>query len=273
FVESILSLDSAGAVGMVAYTRWGWVYSSYNLHRAFLAHLYSDAAGDPVAAMNAAAADYPYYRDLIYGQNYFGDPTVRIHLSVPEKYALDVDTDSWAAGRVTARVSVGGAPAVNEPVWLAQGGVRLAEGQTDDQGYVTLTADLALGETYVVALTPESALVSLYEFTPGLAADVTDEGEPSLPTEFRLAQNYPNPFNPSTTISWEQPERAPVTLVVFDVLGRTVSQTDLGVRSAGAHSLIWDGVSDGAASLASGVYLYQLRAGALRATRKMTLLK
>ena len=49
---------------------------------------------------------------------------------------------------------------------------------------------------------------------------IEDEG---LPRGFRLDQNYPNPFNPMTTLSFAIPQRAHVTLKVFDSLGRAVS--------------------------------------------------
>ncbi|MCP4704833.1 MAG: hypothetical protein GY865_09510, partial [candidate division Zixibacteria bacterium] len=76
FVETAIAAENAGAIGMIGYSRWGWVYSSYYLEASFTKHLYGDADGNPVKAMYYSWLDYPYYRDLIYGQNYFGDPTL-----------------------------------------------------------------------------------------------------------------------------------------------------------------------------------------------------
>ena len=42
-----------------------------------------------------------------------------------------------------------------------------------------------------------------------------------LPTEFAV-NVYPNPFNPSTTISYDIPEAAPVSVVIYDVLGQQI---------------------------------------------------
>jgi hypothetical protein len=97
------------------------------------------------------------------------------------------------------------------------------------------------------------------------------ENEPTVaPKEFKILGNYPNPFNPSTTIKFQMPQTAQVSLEVFDVLGRLVSSQALGVREVGSHTVQFDG-----ANLASGTYFYQLRMESNRTTTpgKMLLLK
>jgi hypothetical protein len=96
-----------------------------------------------------------------------------------------------------------------------------------------------------------------------------------MPTEFALLGNYPNPFNPSTSIRYRTPEDGVVLLAVYDILGRSVTQIQLGMQSGGEHSYRFEG-----SNLSSGVYFYQLRlvgtaAGKKFATpySKMTLLK
>ena len=44
-----------------------------------------------------------------------------------------------------------------------------------------------------------------------------------LPKTFALHQNYPNPFNPTTTISFDVPERALVSLSIYNTLGERVA--------------------------------------------------
>ena len=112
------------------------------------------------------------------------------------------------------------------------------------------------------------AATDLYEPT-----DVGDDDRPILPAAFDLAQNYPNPFNPSTEIRFNLPSQARVTLTVYNLLGRRVSQLVDDLLPAGEHTVSWDGTSDTGDRVASGLYLYRLEAGDFAASKKMVLLK
>jgi hypothetical protein len=103
------------------------------------------------------------------------------------------------------------------------------------------------------------------------ATAVADEKPP--PRAFALAQNVPNPFNPTTTIAYDLPAAAEVTLAIFDVSGRRVRVLVRGTQPAGRYKAQWSGTDDGGRRVASGVYFCRLTAGAHRATRKMVLLK
>lgn len=92
--------------------------------------------------------------------------------------------------------------------------------------------------------------------------------EMSTVTEFSLGQNYPNPFNPVTTIRFALPEKAEVTLKVFDAQGSEVALLARGTREAGRHEVQFD-----ASALPSGVYIYRLEAGTHTESRKLILLK
>ena len=95
-----------------------------------------------------------------------------------------------------------------------------------------------------------------------------DAGRGNIPGAFLLAQNYPNPFNPSTTIKYELPQRAHVTLTVFNTLGQQVATLVQGEQVAGYHEAVFD-----ALGLASGVYLYRLQAGDFVQTRRLVLVR
>jgi hypothetical protein len=110
--------------------------------------------------------------------------------------------------------------------------------------------------------------LAIVPLTP-TAVEVSD-----LPSGFRLLQNSPNPFNPSTRIVFSIEDTRSVTLKVYDVQGREVA-TLLNERlNAGSYAVTFDGTS-----LASGVYLYELRARIertgeeFRQTRRMILLR
>ncbi|MDR9416463.1 MAG: LamG-like jellyroll fold domain-containing protein [Gracilimonas sp.] len=90
-----------------------------------------------------------------------------------------------------------------------------------------------------------------------------------IPDVVELSQNYPNPFNPTTTIDYGVPEAGEVTLDVFNMLGQKVATLLNGEKkSAGRFSVQFD-----AGRLASGLYLYRLKAGSTVITKKLTLIK
>lgn len=100
--------------------------------------------------------------------------------------------------------------------------------------------------------------------------DITDVPRESVPTEFFLSQNYPNPFNPITTIRYSVPiESGPVTLKVYDLLGREVATlVDNEQKPAGIYEVNFD-----ASNLASGPYIYRLTGKNIFLSEKMMLIK
>ena len=102
----------------------------------------------------------------------------------------------------------------------------------------------------------------------------TDRDAPAdLPTAFRLEQNYPNPFNPSTTIAYTLDVPAPVTLTLYDLLGRPVKHLVDQPQGPGRHQVGWDGRDATGTRVPSGVYLYRLTVGTEAQTRLLLLLK
>ncbi len=102
-----------------------------------------------------------------------------------------------------------------------------------------------------------------------------DFGEPQvtspavgLPDRFSLEQNYPNPFNPLTTIAFTLPHSADVSLRIFDLHGRSVTELVKGMRPAGTHRIVWD-----ASGFTSGIYICRIQTADFSAVRKMLLLK
>ncbi len=66
--------------------------------------------------------------------------------------------------------------------------------------------------------------------------------------------NYPNPFNPTTTITFDLPETAEVSVGIVDLLGRTVMTLPAQRMEAGANRTM----EVDASHLASGTYLYRV---------------
>ena len=86
--------------------------------------------------------------------------------------------------------------------------------------------------------------------------------------DYDLFQNYPNPFNPATTITYQLPKSGSVTLKIYDMLGKEVMTLVNEQKEMGGYTVQFD-----ASSLASGMYVYQLRANDFVSTKKMLLLK
>jgi hypothetical protein len=88
------------------------------------------------------------------------------------------------------------------------------------------------------------------------------------PETYELAQNYPNPFNPETQIKYSIPEKANVTLKVYNILGLEIATLFNGAQQAGNYTATFNGKN-----LASGVYFYRLQAGNVSLTKKLMLMK
>jgi parallel beta-helix repeat protein len=125
-------------------------------------------------------------------------------------------------------------------------------------------------DSYVPSVSAMSIrhLVGLVRTTLPTPPPIHHEGYRLPPSNFVLAQNYPNPFNAVTTIRYYLPEASRVTLEVYNITGQHVATLTDGVESNGYHVVHWD-----ASSVASGVYVYQIRAGSFVDSKKMMLIR
>ncbi|MGV8017710.1 MAG: T9SS type A sorting domain-containing protein [Ignavibacteria bacterium] len=90
-----------------------------------------------------------------------------------------------------------------------------------------------------------------------------------IPDEYDLMQNYPNPFNPATKIRFDLPEKAVVTIRIYNVLGQIVATlVNRQLLDAGKHQTEF--IGDG---YASGVYFYRIESDKFTQTKRMVLLK
>ncbi len=90
----------------------------------------------------------------------------------------------------------------------------------------------------------------------------------TLPKEFSLSQNYPNPFNPSTTIRFTVSKAEFVSLKVYNIIGQEITTLVSEQKQPGEYQIQFN-----ASNLASGVYIYRLKAGNFTATKKLVLMK
>jgi len=95
----------------------------------------------------------------------------------------------------------------------------------------------------------------------------------TIQIEYSLSQNYPNPFNPSTKIEYQissnvKGEKANVSLIVYDILGREVATLVNKQQKPGHYEAQFD-----ASDLTSGIYFYKLQSGKFVESKKMILLR
>jgi hypothetical protein len=171
---------------------------------------------------------------------------------------------------------------INVPAAAYTLDLTLADGTSLVQSYIADLSTLSGGSAVVFAsgfLTPSAnqngeafgLFFALADGTVGQFAEgVTSIEEISsiTPIDYNLSLNYPNPFNPSTTINFTIPVNEFVTLKIFNILGSEVATLVNGTLAAGSYKFNFD-----AQNLASGVYLYELKAGNFTEIKKMNLLK
>jgi hypothetical protein len=90
----------------------------------------------------------------------------------------------------------------------------------------------------------------------------------AVPEHYGLSHNYPNPFNPSTSIEFSLKKSGPVTLKVYDVVGREVATLVNDTHAAGTYRVTFD-----ASKLPSGTYIYSISSGGFTDVKKMLLVK
>jgi len=90
-----------------------------------------------------------------------------------------------------------------------------------------------------------------------------------MPVDFILEQNYPNPFNPVTKLKFVVKKSEPVTLKIYNILGKEVETIFKGAAESGrTYEFDFNG-----SGLPSGIYFYTLKSESFNSTKKMLLLK
>ncbi|MBM3325898.1 MAG: T9SS type A sorting domain-containing protein [Calditrichaeota bacterium] len=77
-----------------------------------------------------------------------------------------------------------------------------------------------------------------------------------LPRDYNLAKVFPNPFNKNLSVEYVLPAAGLISLDVFDLSGRYVTNLAGGIQQAGKRTAVWQ-----PENLGSGVYIVRLKAG------------
>jgi hypothetical protein len=186
---------------------------------------------------------------------YFGSASVNasddrfLSPPIPPAEAFDARfaTDRWLTDSAEERIVVRGAAF---PIELSLERLPMAAG-----GYV---ATLIKGGKEVQDLhVSADAPVTVDDFTiEAIVLQPADRLAAVLPDAFAVAGNYPNPFHASTSIVFDLPDAADVSVEVFDLLGRKVVSLASPSMPAGRGLRV---PVDGAA-MAAGTYVYRIEA-------------
>ncbi|MBI5475254.1 MAG: T9SS type A sorting domain-containing protein [Ignavibacteriales bacterium] len=99
-----------------------------------------------------------------------------------------------------------------------------------------------------------------------------NKGE-TLPAEFSLGKSYPNPFNPSTKFVISVPQNTQLEVAIYDILGRKIRTLLSGEKTAGYHTIEWNGLTDENTTATSGVYFIRMISEKFNATQKIVMMK
>ncbi len=156
------------------------------------------------------------------------------------------------------------------PVSVSAANLPVIENAFTGSGYQYILQELVNGEVAGTHVLKEGLTITIADTrikTLKLAK------ERRVPTEFMVLQNYPNPFNPVTTIHYAIPQAERVEIVIFNTLGQRVRTLLSEDKEAGYFSVEWNGINDNGHQVASGLYIFQVKAGRHHAIKKMILLK
>lgn len=133
---------------------------------------------------------------------------------------------------------------------------------------------IAFVEKFLLGDTTTNTNIEISPYDPDLSPwipwDTPElEGASVSPSigDFNLMQNAPNPFYWVTTIDYYLKQESHVQISVYDITGKKIKILLDKRQGAGKQTLTFDG-----SKLASGIYIYTLKAGNFAKSKKMVLL-
>ncbi len=192
------------------------------------------------------------YGSGLYRSTNYGDSWMKVSNGVASQYIYSINAD--ASNNVFANTWSGGVfvSRDNGATWQ----------QAGMSGFEVSSMTVNTSNNSIFAGTGKG---SVYKMVDGINSS---KEETSLPTEFELKQNYPNPFNPSTKIEFSVARNERVTITIYNILGQVVKTLADMDYAPGKYTITFDG-----SSLASGVYIYNMKTNSTNFTKKMMLLK
>jgi hypothetical protein len=266
----LVAIDYSGNQGPASQEFYARTSSNY-LYEAELLPIFTTSFGDSTRVQNMTAygENWSNQQQLLLISNDIGD-YVRLIFQVafPDTYDISAYfTQAPDYGVVSVKINntVLGlpvdlyAPLISRSMQKNFGTIYLAAGthqctfevagkNSASSNYRLGLDNLILSSHYLLGVPPEEAPIS--------------------PAEFKLYQNHPNPFNSMTRIRYTLPTPGVVSLILYDLAGRRVTELSSGWQAEGFHEFAFK-----AENLSSGMYFLVLQYKSHTALQKLLLLK
>ena len=268
--EYLINLENRGAAAFIGYSRYGWVASSYKLTEDFVDYAYqTDNRIGP--ANTYSKLRHTDQRDLNYGLNLFGDPSLPLWTEEPLPLEATHPEIIQLGDNVIDIAITSDGQAVSEAlVTVINTEDNLFMGESGMDGSLELDFSTGIDSMITLTVTKPGYMPFQINLSTSIALDADDDTDDraELPESFALYQNYPNPANPSTTVGFYLPQNDNVHLELYNLLGQKVYEVDEYAINAGYHEIALD-----LSEYASGVYFYRVITSEQVETKKLMLLK
>jgi len=138
-------------------------------------------------------------------------------------------------------------------------------------------AGTTIGQTAIGTLTSTNyqSYIGFWQHLPivGIAEEKNEEIFASQQLVTRLYSAKPNPFKTQTAIRYSLSAQAKISLLVYDINGRTVNTLINETRQPGIYSTIWNGRNERGQKVSSGIYFYKLQTPNYYSTKKILLIE
>ncbi len=272
--ERLLFVPDGGAAAFIGQSRWGWVSTSYRLIQKLYDAISDSTLPNHIGLYHTLMKQsYPSYRDLIYGNNLYGDPEMPVWKDAPRDLdMLAPETYTSGLSEFTAQVSGDESSIPGLVVSLAIGDSVWMLSSTGMPGIASAEVDLPTAPELVLTASAPGYRTDVDTVPHSIVTDVNDDNP--IPRSHEIAlSNYPNPFNPSTVIRVDLPQSGHTELTVYNVLGQPVAHLVDGYMTEGTHHIPFGRANTKGQSLASGIYLARLRVDGHTTVRKMVLMR
>ena len=222
------------------------------------------ASLDSVAALLATSLDFG---DHPIGQ--FTDRAVRVHnLGYDALQArLSVNAANIVGGDGRFSITGGFSPALLADVGRTWNVHFNDAGATVDQEYTATLTFTSSDEALPGAAAASDLVVTLRAKPLQGAAGVGD-----LPRALAFHPPHPNPLASQVRFAFDLPERAPVTLAIYDLTGRRLANVVSGALDPGRYQLPWTAVSESGGRLPAGLYFAHFTAPGMTQVARLILL-